>query len=60
MEIFKMEILSLTSCYAVFPLLLMLVYVAILIYLITLAARLVKAVEKIADKIGPPSNTPNM
>lgn len=37
---------------SIFPFLLMLIYLAILIYLVWLAGRFVRAVERIADKIG--------
>ena len=37
---------------AIFPVLFMVLYIAIIIYFVWLAGRLVRAVERIADKIG--------
>lgn len=37
---------------AIFPILIGIVYLGVLIYVISLAVRFVRAVEKIADKIG--------
>lgn len=48
---------------AIFPVLFMILYIAIYIYLVWLAGRLVQAVEKIADKIGksrPPTESENL
>ena len=48
---------------AIFPVLFMILYIAIIIYLVWLAGHLVRAVEKIADKIGksrPPTESENL
>ena len=48
---------------AIFPVLFMILYIAIYIYLVWLAGRFVQAVERIADKIGksrPPTESENL
>ena len=50
METIEMEIIA--QVFAIFPILMMVAYLAVLIYLISLASRFVKAMERIADKFG--------
>ena len=48
---------------AIIPVLFMLIYLGIIIYIISLAGRLVRAVERIADKfenIRPPTESENL